>query len=482
MSSIDISMLAIEVRKWDLEAQKIHLTSFYVMKNEESSIPFEVSILQPPEMVEEFLGKLRFELGQFYQKEDNDSEEEIEIGFDNETFFRQKTYNYFKRITSELNATRKKKGQPKMIFTTHMDIYNENQDVSFLPKKLQFFVVLNWVRKYYDRDYKKAVEPLRKLIKVDPGYGPAYKWLARSLKKIRKYDEAMKFYEKYAEVDNSLDAWLDLAKSYRKGKLFDESKEIYDKILKDDPKNQEARIGIAQIQYATWKKSYIKILDMLHKEDSEWLKEWLTEEFNFRIYVNEKTPLTPVQAAKFLGFAQIPDLTQRAFKNEIPSHFNPSRARLSFYKEELENWASVMNKFKCLEEEIVLYPDKINQPDETDAEAGDNESGSANSGNKPKTKVEEILMQIRNRKAQREAEQKALTEGLNHKKNPSKKKTTKKSPNQLSLLKEEKNAQDLQARKKPAAKRTAKPAAQKNASHAKKRVSQKKPKEVVEEK
>ncbi len=418
MSTVEISLIAVEVRKWDLEAQKINLLSYFVLDKNENNIVFDVSILQPPEMVEEFLGKMRNECTQ--KLEGEQGEEEIEIEFDNETFLRQKLYNYFKRITSELNNPRRRKGQPKMILTTHMDIYNENQDVSFLPKHIQFYVVLNWVRKYYEReDYKRAVEPLRKLIKVEPEYGLGYKWLARSLKKIRKYDEAMRYYEKYAEVDRSLDAYLDLAKSYRKGKIFDKSEEIYNNILAEAPTNKEAIIGIAQIRYATKDERYLEILDQLHKEDPEWLNEWLVDEFNFRIYNSEKTLLTPTQAAKFMGYKQIFELTQRAFKNEIPSHFNPSKARLSFYKEELENWAMVMNRYNCLGKKVELYPNKINF-----VESESNEKVAQTERNYPKekpaknnassTKVEEILTQIRARKAERLAQQQHNSNQANH--------------------------------------------------------------------
>ncbi len=408
MSKQEITLVALAVRKWELEVNKITFTSYFVLNDEEQNLTFDVSILQPPEMVEEYLGKLRFEAEQKLHESLDDRE--IEIVFDNETFLRQKTYNYFKRITSELNSTRRKKGQPKMIFTTHMDVYNENQDVSFLPARLQFFVVLNWARKYYEKEeYKKAIEPLRKLIKTNPDYGKGYQWLARSLKKIRKYDEAMRYYEKYAEVENTPEAWLDLAKSLRKGKLFEQSEQIYQRILKEDPENKEARIGTAQIRYANKDEEYLKILDALYKEDPDWTREWLNEEFNFRIYISDKTPLSPNQAANFLGFKKIFDLTQRAFKNDLPSHFNPSKARLSFYKEELEHWANVMNRYRCQSEEIKLYPERIDQADilEDDSSKKNTakQNDNANNGGRELTKVEEILTQIRKRKAERLAEQ-----------------------------------------------------------------------------
>jgi tetratricopeptide (TPR) repeat protein len=411
MSAYEISLIALEVRKWDLETRKITFVGYYLLEEEEQDSTFDVSILQPPEMVEEFLGKLRFSAVQNLKEKHQD--EKVQVEFDNETFLRQKIYNYFKRISMELTNPRRKKGQPKLILTTHMDVYNENQDVSFLPQRFQFYIILNWARKYYLRDdtegYKKAIEPLRKLIRVAPDYGLGYKMLARSLKKVRKYDEAMRMYERYAEVDDSLDAWLDLAKSYRKGKLFDKSEEIYQNVLSNHPDDKVALIGLAQIYYATNQDKYIGILDNLHQKDSEWLREWLVDEFNFRIYVPEKTLFSPIQAAKFLGFQKIFELTQKAFKNEIPSHFNPTKARMSFYKEELENWAMVMNRFNCLKEPVNVYPDRIDQVGDDvtviEEEVISKESSVKKEGSNDRqlTQVEEILLQIRARKAQRAA-------------------------------------------------------------------------------
>jgi len=408
MKQFEVTLIALDLRKWDLETQRISLTIYLVLDDEERTQMFDLSITQPPEMVEEFLGKVRVGCEQKL-KNKNEEEEGIQLVFPNETFLRQKLYNYFKRILMELNNPKRKKGQAKMIFTTHMDVYNENQDISFLPQILQFYVVLNWARKYYDKeDYQRAVEPLRKLIKIKPDFGLGYKWLARSLKKIRKYDEATRFYEKYAEVDDSLDAWLDLAKSYRKGKIFDKSEKIYHDLLKKYPGEKEARIGLAQIQYARNNSSFIEMLDELYEEDPGWLKKWLVEEFNFRIYVSPKTPLTPVQASQYLGYDKVFELTQRAFRNEIPSHFNPSRARISFFKEELDNWAMVMNRYHCFPEEVKLYPDRLPgeslKPVEVNLEEG--ESGEvvdqqSEAKGKYSTRVEDILRKIRASKAQR---------------------------------------------------------------------------------
>ncbi|MEJ2636899.1 MAG: hypothetical protein P8184_16620, partial [Calditrichia bacterium] len=414
MAQYEVTLVAIDIRKWDLESQRLSLTTYFVMDDEEKTHMFELSIIQPPEMVEEFLGKIRVGCEQ-KMRNGGVTDEQINITLPNETYLRQKLYNYFKRILLELNNPKRKKGQSKMIFTTHMDVYNENQDVSFLPQIIQFFVVLNWARKYYEKeDYQRAVEPLRKLVKIKPDFGLGYKWLARSLKKIRKYEDATRFYEKYAEVDNSTDAWLDLAKSYRKGKIFDKSEQIYQDIMKEEPENKEARIGMAQIKFARNEPDFLNILDDLYKEDPDWLKKWLGEEFNFRIYASPKTPLTPIQASSYLGYDKVFELTQHAFRNEVPSHFNPSRARMSFYKEELDNWALVMNRFSVGSEEIVLHPENISletvkpievnvNEDDGEGEESEKELKEPTRPVKRSTKVEEILRKIRESRAEAQA-------------------------------------------------------------------------------
>jgi len=419
MERIDVTLIALDIKRWDLESQRLNILSYYVMEDEEKNHIFELSITQPPEMVEEYIGKIKVTCVQKVKNSRGDGEVEIELS--NETFLRQKLYNYFKRILMELNNPRRKKGQSKMIFTTHMDVYNENQDISFLPHIIQFYVVLNWARKYYEKeDFQRAVEPLRQLIKIKPDFGLGYKLLARSLKKIRKYDEAMYYYEKYAEVDGSLDSLLDLAKSYRKGKLFEKSEKIYNDILEKYPDEKEAKIGLAQIEYARNDKNFIKRLEELYKENPDWVKEWLAKEFNFRIYVGPKTPLTPVQAARYLGFSQVFELTQRAFKNEIPSHFNPSRAKMSFFKEELDNWAMVMNHFNVTENKIELYPDKIDlaslkpveQFDEEEEEKNEQEERNIKP-QKLSTKVEEILRKIRETRARQKNIQETMAPQTN---------------------------------------------------------------------
>jgi len=408
MQPLTINLISLTVRKWDLESRKIAFMCYFVLKDNEESFSLQIALLPPAEMVEELLGKLKFMCEK--KLAEQHPEEQIEIEYENNSFIRQKLFSYFKKISFELGNNKRKPGATRAVHTTHMDVYNQKQDISFLHPEIQFYVILNWARFYYERErYAEAIGPLQKLVELKPDYGIAYKWLARSLKKTRKFDEATFYYEKYAEVDGSLDSLLDLGKAYRKGKLFKKSEEIYNKILKDDPDNKEARFGIAQILYALKNQDYMKVLEKLYEDDAEWLKSWLLEEFNFRIYVQQKTYLSPVQAAKFLGYEKVFELTQLAFKNQVPSHFNPARAKISFYQEELENWARVMNRFNCLERTVKLYPEELQAFSVVEESSHHGRAknhrpqrseGKSAAHGAMSTRVEEIIMRIRSRRGQ----------------------------------------------------------------------------------
>jgi tetratricopeptide (TPR) repeat protein len=416
MSRFELNLISLSFKKWDSSAKKFILKYNYVLDDTEHQAQMELSVSRPPDMVEEFIKKFKIDSEQ-YLGNGQKSKKELIIDVSNESFLRQKLHHHFRQILSDLNGNKKWRNQAKVISASHLEIYHEDQDISSLPADVQFYIILNRARRYYDReDYQQAIEPLRKMVRLKPDFGLGHKWLARSLKKNRKYEEAMRYYEKYAKVDASLDAFLDMAKSYRKGKLFDKSEKVYQKILNDYPQEKEAKIGLAQIKYARNQSDYISLLEDLHKENPEWLKRWLLEEFNFRIYVSPKSLLPPHQGARYLGLEKVSRLTQMAFRNEIPSHFNPSKARMSFYKEELENWALVMNRFKLLSTEIKFYPEALKNS------AGDDNNGGSGAHQKQikkqedkraekdrSTKVEEIIRQIREARALREVQAAKLT-------------------------------------------------------------------------
>jgi tetratricopeptide (TPR) repeat protein len=398
MVKTEVNLISLEIRKWILDTKRLHLNLSYIIGDQENEASVELSLTQATEMVEEFIGKF---------SSLNEHKMGRKVLLANDKLIREKLGLYFRKVLSELKPAKNRKNKTRSNLPKFLDIYSETQDLSFLSENIQFHILLNWSRRHYEKeDYANAIDPLKKLLKIRPDYGIGYKWLARSLKKMRKYDEAMRYYELYEKVDKSVDSKLELAKSYRKGKLFDKSEKIYREILKNEPENKIARIGLVQIKYARMEKDYLPILDDLYQEDPDWLNRWLNEEFNYRIYTSPKTILPALQAAQYLGYEKAFEITQKAFKNAVPSHFNPSKARMTFYKEELENWTEIVNRYKILDQPILLQPDKIKNflddasgPGSNGSDEKFNKKG-GNGGTKS-TRVEEIIRQIREERAQR---------------------------------------------------------------------------------
>ncbi len=82
----------------------------------------------------------------------------------------------------------------------------------------------------------------------------------------------------------------------------------------------------------------------------------MNQEWDFRFNTTKKTRLKALQAAKYLGLPSVFELSTRAFKNEIPAHFNAAKARLIFYKEELDDWLKMLEEYECMPS--FLHPDK----------------------------------------------------------------------------------------------------------------------------
>lgn len=345
MNEITVYLLAIEVRKWDQDSKKINFTAFTAADNKEFRLLFTVSITNPADMVEELLGKIKKINKEKLNKEYESSS--FDLSYSNEHYLRQKLYNYFKRVMNELTNPKKKKSQ-RGIFTVRYDIYSEGQDISFLPVEVQFFVYVNWTRKYYEREqYIKVMDPLRKALELNPNFATGYKWMGRSLMKLRKIGEAQKYFEKYAEVAKSFESYLELAHCYRKSFNYELAEKLYTEILAKDENNIVALISLAQINYAL-NKPYKEILDNIYQQKEDFVKNWLLKEWDFRFLSDKKTRLTAIDAAEFLGLPSVFELSQKAFKGEIPAHFNAAKARLIFYKEELDNWIQILSTYNCL--------------------------------------------------------------------------------------------------------------------------------------
>ncbi len=81
MALYEISLIASQIRKWDLEIQKLRMNSYFLVSNEDEQreLEFDVTMLNPAEMTEEFVGKLKYEFSKIVEAENGDTEPDVEI-------------------------------------------------------------------------------------------------------------------------------------------------------------------------------------------------------------------------------------------------------------------------------------------------------------------------------------------------------------------------------------------------------------------
>jgi tetratricopeptide (TPR) repeat protein len=91
-------------------------------------------------------------------------------------------------------------------------------------------------------DYRSAAEVLRKAIALDPENGRVKRALARNLLYSGSMDEALKYFQEFADEDpHDSDALLNIAKIYGEKRDFAKARETLDKAKAADPENLEVR-------------------------------------------------------------------------------------------------------------------------------------------------------------------------------------------------------------------------------------------------
>ena len=153
---------------------------------------------------------------------------------------------------------------------------------------------------------------MRKLVKDKSRLWSGLSNLARSLK-IRKYGKPSLYYERYASWKQQPKRGSIWQNRIVKARYLTNPKPFTIVFLADDLKKSRSTDRHCPNRYATPGSGYIKLLDEIFKDSPDWTRSWLKEEFNFRIYTNDKMGLSPNQAAKFMSYDKIFDLTQRAF-------------------------------------------------------------------------------------------------------------------------------------------------------------------------
>jgi tetratricopeptide (TPR) repeat protein len=144
---------------------------------------------------------------------------------------------------------------------------------------------------------------------------------------------------------------------------YEEAIKIFKKIKQIEPNSLLAKIGQAQVAYLNGK-PYVAQLDRIAKIDMEWLREYLKNEWEYRLpgYGDEESDMwNAAAAARYLGYERPFDLTKRAFNDELPCYFDSERGTIRFVKTELDNWIAINNRFKIDGVEYEVYQDRLSQ-------------------------------------------------------------------------------------------------------------------------
>lgn len=362
METANLNILSTYLKKWSYNDNRISLafsyfTDFGYGRN---TVDMRINSLQI--MVNDFLNNAVYKIKEVFS--DPDREQDVQIKLVGEGEVKSKLQTFFSKIVKEFNMNKRSQGRSRMITNRSMDFYYNDFEYESLDDSTKFYVHLNrGVNKINGDLWETAIEELQKSLEFNPDHPIANRYMAHALSKNRKTDESIKYYEKYAQMDKSLESLNELAKAYAKNEQYDKAKKTYTKMKKMNPDDLLAKIGEAQLAYMQ-QKPYIPKLDKIFEIDPVWLKTYLKDVWEYKIpkYKSEdEIKWNAATASRYLGYERPFDLTKKAFNNEIPCYFNSEKGTIRFAREELENWVEINNKYNLDGQHYEVYPDRLSE-------------------------------------------------------------------------------------------------------------------------
>jgi hypothetical protein len=314
-------------------------------------------------MVNEFLNRSIYKVKENYQKS-NRNNGEITIILVNETEAQRKLNLFLSKILKEFNTNKRSRGRVRMISSRSMDFYYNDFEYEPLSDQAKYYVHLNrGVNKMNGDLWSAAIEDLKIALSINDDDPLVNKYLAEALLKNQKAEEALPYFEKYANKEDTLKSYNDLAHAYIKIEKFKQAENVVKKMKAKDPNDLIVKMLEAQIAYLQ-SKPYTDQLDIIHKMDEEWLREYLKKSWNFKLpgyNKNDKKMWNAATASRYLGYDRPFDLTKRAFNDEIPCYFDSERGTIRFVKIELDHWVELQNRYKIDGAKYRVYEDRLSK-------------------------------------------------------------------------------------------------------------------------
>lgn len=367
MDSINLYLLSTYLKKWSFNDNRITLNYSFSSEIGYERSHIDMRINSPMNMTNEFLNNV------FYNAKEkihelilnNKKQEDFNannISLVNEAETKQKLSTFLTRIVKEFNQNKNARGRSRMISTRSLDFYYNDFEFEPLDDEIKFYVHLNRGANKMNGDlWSNAVGDFKLALEIKPDNVTVNKYMAMALNKLGKFADAVKHLKIYAEAENTAESLSSLIMAYIHLDDYKNADKICETIEDQFPDSLISKFAKAQLAYRQGK-GYKTLLDKIYKKDTEWLKNKIKSEWEFKIpgYQKHQDNLwNAATAARYLGFDRPFDLTRRAFNEEIPSYFNSEKGTIRFVKEELDLWVEIMNRYKIDNEDYSTYADRL---------------------------------------------------------------------------------------------------------------------------
>jgi tetratricopeptide (TPR) repeat protein len=318
----------------------------------------DMRISAPHNMVNEVLNRM------VNKAKDKFNEDQVVIKIVNESEVQRKLNMFLGKVLKEFNTNKRSRGRVRMISSRSMDFYYNDFEYEPLDENVKFYVHLNrGINKMNGDLWSAAIDDLKQALAFEENNALANKYLAEALVKSHRIEEALPYYEKFAEYENTITGLNDLAHAYIQLERYTEAANILKKMKKIDPNDMLVKIGESQIAYLQ-QSDYLSLLDKIYEEDDMWLRGYLRKSWQYKLPGMGKDDSKMWNAAtssRYLGYDRPFDLTKRAFNDELPSYFDSEKGTIRFVKAELDNWMEFQNRYRIDGETYKSHPERITE-------------------------------------------------------------------------------------------------------------------------
>ncbi len=363
MNTGNLHLLSTYLKKWSYQENRISVSYSYFTEFGYGRQAIDMRINSPQNMVNEFLNRSIYKVKESYQKSAQ-VKGDYTLKLVSETEAQRKLNLFLTKILKEFNTNKRSRGRVRMISSRSMDFYYNDFEYEPLSDQAKFFVHLNrGVNKMNGDLWSAAIEDLKIAVSFNEDDPLVNKYMAEALLKNQKVEEALPYFEKYADKENSLKGYNDLAHAYIKIEKFKEAENVVERMKKQSPDELLVKILEAQIAYLQGN-SYTDQLDKIQEMDADWLREYLKKswDYNFPGYNDDESKMwNAATASRYLGYDRPFDLTKRAFNDELPCYFNSEKGIIRFVKVELDHWVEIQNRYKVDGSTYRVYEDRLSK-------------------------------------------------------------------------------------------------------------------------